>query len=66
MNFEHYYCVVFIKHKAAAHKVSQRARCHNCGIKGNYTYQIVYTGYSDVARDGAGVKSNNYRWAYQS
>ncbi|MDC0094557.1 hypothetical protein OAI53_01950 [bacterium] len=36
-----------------AHKVRQRARCHNCGVKGNNTYQIVYTGNSDVAMDGA-------------
>jgi hypothetical protein len=34
----------------------QRARCNNCGVKGNNTYQIVYTGNSDVAMDGAGVK----------
>jgi hypothetical protein len=25
-------------------------------VKGNNTYQIVYTGNSDVAMDGAGVK----------
>jgi len=57
----------------AAHEVRQRARCHNCGVKGNNTYQIVYTGNSggqslvtsdlgrlgllDVAMDGAGVRS---------
>ena len=39
-----------------AHKVRQRARCHNCGVKGNNTYQIVYTGNSGIAMDGAGVK----------
>ena len=39
-----------------AHEVRQRARCHNCGVKGNNTYQIVYTGNSDLAMDGAGVK----------
>jgi len=39
-----------------AHEVRQRARCNNCGVKGNNTYQIVYTGNSDVAMDGAGVK----------
>ena len=38
-----------------AHEVQQRARCHKCGVKGNNTYQIVYTGNSDVAMDGAGV-----------
>ena len=38
-----------------AHEVRQRARCNNCGVKGNNTYQIVYTGNSDVAMDGAGV-----------
>ena len=25
-----------------AHEVRQRARCNNCGVKGNNTYQIVY------------------------
>ena len=40
-----------------AHEVRQRARCHNCGVKGNNTYQIVYTGNSDIAMDGAGVRS---------
>ena len=42
-----------------AHEVRQRARCHNCGVKGNNTYQIVYTGNSDIAMDGAGVRSAN-------
>ena len=37
--------------------LSQRARCQNCGVKGNNTYQIVYTGNSDIAMDGAGVRS---------
>ena len=41
---------------ATAHEVRQRARCHNCGVKGNNTYQIVYTGNSDVAMDGTGVR----------
>ena len=40
-----------------AHEVRQRARCNNCGVKGNNTYQIVYTGNSDIAMDGAGVRS---------
>ena len=55
-----------------AHEVRQRARCHNIGVKGNNTYQIVYAGNSsspslvtsdlgrlrllDVAMDGAGVR----------
>ena len=38
-----------------AHEVRQRARCNNCGVTGNNTYQIVYPGNSDVAMDGAGV-----------
>ena len=38
-------------------EVRQRARCHNCGVKGNNTYQIVYTGNSGIAMDGAGVRS---------
>ena len=42
-----------------AHEVRKRARCHNCGVKGNNKYQIVYAGNSDVAMDRAGVKSNN-------
>ena len=41
---------------STAHEVRQRARCQKCGVKGNNTYQIVYTGNSDVAMDGAGVK----------
>jgi len=36
-----------------AHEIRQRARCNNCGVKGNNTYQIVYAGNSDVAMDGA-------------
>ncbi len=36
-----------------AHEVRQRARCHNCGVKGNNTYQIVYTGNSGMPMDGA-------------
>jgi hypothetical protein len=43
--------------ETTAHEVRQRARCHNCGVKGNNTYQIVYTGNSDMAMDGAGVRS---------
>ena len=39
-----------------AHEVRQRARCHNCGVKGNNTYQMVYTGNSGIAMDGAGVR----------
>ena len=40
----------------AAHEVRQRARCQKCGVKGNNTYQIVYTGNSDIAMDGVGVR----------
>ena len=39
-----------------AHEVRQRARCNNCGVKVNNTYQIVHTGNSDPAMDGAGEK----------
>ena len=38
-----------------AHEVRQKARCHNCGATGNNTYNIVYTGSSDITMDGAGV-----------
>ena len=49
------------------HEVPQRARCQKCGVKGNNTYQIVYTGNSssrrlrplDVAMDGTGVRSSS-------
>jgi NAD kinase len=41
---------------ATAHEVRQRARCHNCGVKGNNTYQIVYTGNSSMAMDGASTQ----------
>ena len=30
---------------------------NNCGVKGNNTYQIVYSGNSDLAMDGAGVRA---------
>jgi hypothetical protein len=48
-----------------AHEVRQRARCNNCGVKGNNTYQIVYKANRrrrrlrllDVATDGAEVRS---------
>jgi hypothetical protein len=36
-----------------AHEVRQKARCHNCGVKGNNAYQIVYTGNSNGTVDGA-------------
>ena len=36
-----------------AHEVRQRARCNNCGVKGNNTYQIVYRGGSYDALMGA-------------
>jgi hypothetical protein len=39
-----------------AHEIRQSARCHNCGVKGNNTYQIVYAGNSDIAMDGAEAK----------
>ena len=45
-----------VKHKVSAHDVLQKARCHNCDVKGNNTYQIVYAGNSYIAMDGAGVK----------
>ena len=56
--------IAIIEGDTTAHEVRKRARCHNCGVKGNNTYQIVYTGNSssrglrlfDVAMDGAGVK----------
>ena len=46
-----------------AHEVLQRVHIHNCGVKVNNTYQIVYTGNSssrrlrllDVAMDGTEV-----------
>ena len=48
------------------HEVRQRARCHNCGVNGNNTYQIVYTGNSDLAMDGAGVKSANMNQIHET
>ena len=56
--------IAIIEGDTTAHEVRQRARCHNCGVKGNNTYQIVYTGNSssrrlrplDIAMDGAGLQ----------
>ena len=42
-----------------AHEVPQRARCHNYGVKGNNTYQIVYAGHCGVALDGAATLAEN-------
>ena len=42
----------------------QRARCHNSGVKGNNTYQIIYTGKSDVAMDGAGVVQPQFMYHF--
>ena len=42
-----------------AHEVRQRARCNNCGVKGNNTYQIVYTGNSGIAMDGAAISEED-------
>ena len=39
-----------------AHEVRQRARCNNCGVKGNNIYQIGLKGVSGVAMDGAGIR----------
>ena len=41
-----------------AHEVRQRASCHNFGVKGNNTCQIVYTGNSDVAMMGLGLSAS--------
>ena len=49
--------IAIIVGDTTAHEVRQRARCHNCGVKGNNTYQIVCTGNSGIAMDGAGVRS---------
>ena len=39
---------------ATAHDVRQKARCNNCGVKGNNKYQIVWGGdNSGVAFHGA-------------
>ena len=44
-----------------AHEVRQRARCHNCGVKGNNTYQIVYTGNSELRWMVLGLDKIDYR-----
>ena len=35
-----------------AHEVRQRARCHNCGVKGNNTYQIKLRGWRVSVKHG--------------
>ena len=49
-----------------AHEIRRRARCHNCGVKGNNTYQIVYTGNSDVAMDGARIEWANMNQIHET
>ena len=38
--------IAIIVGDTTAHEVRQRARCNNCGVKGNITYQIAYTVHS--------------------
>ena len=45
----------------SANEVCQRARCHACGVKGNNTYQIVYTGNSGIGWMGLGLGRNSSR-----
>jgi len=40
-----------------AHELRLRTGCHKRSVTDHNTYQIVYAGNSDVAMDGAGVKS---------
>jgi len=53
---ELYNLIAVIGGDTTAGEVRQSARCHNCGVKGNNTYQIVYAGNSDIAMDGAEAK----------
>tara|TARA_B110000114_G_scaffold172606_1_gene199477 strand:- start:7 stop:258 length:252 start_codon:yes stop_codon:yes gene_type:complete len=48
--------ILATRDKTTTHEVRQIARCHNCAVKGNDTYQIVWQGNSGVALDGAWVK----------
>ena len=57
--------IAIIVGDTTAHEVRQRARCHSCGMKGNNTYQVVYTGSSDVAMDGAGVRLDKFSYKPQ-
>ena len=42
-----------------AHDLRQRARCHNCGVKGNNTYQIVFSGDTyDALMGAANIKTD--------
>ena len=38
-------------HSSLTQDAHQRARCHNCGVKCNNTYQIIWRGNSDIALD---------------
>ena len=40
---------------ATAHDVRQKYSCPKCKAKGNNTYQIIYSGNSDIALDAAAV-----------
>ena len=58
--------IAIIVGDTTAHEVRQRARCHNCGVKGNNTYKIVYTGNSDLAMDGAANTHENPADTFQN
>src|SRR6056300_1809499 len=50
--------IAFAGGDTIAHEVRQRARCHNCGVKGNNTYQIKLRGVRVSVKHGP-CKSNS-------
>ena len=45
--------IAVVGEDATAHDVRQNYSCPKCKAKGNNTYQIMYRGNLDAARDGA-------------
>ena len=58
--------IAIIVGDTTAHEVRQRARCHNCGVKGNNTYQIVYARVALALRGMALVFSRESQFAKPS
>ena len=47
--------IAVVGEHATAHDVRQKYSCPKCKAKGNNTYQIIYSGNSDIALDAAAV-----------
>ena len=48
--------ILVVGEDSTVHDVLKKFRCKHCNVKGENNFQIVWTGGSDIALEGAGVK----------